>query len=112
MDKVHFEEELDDNAVEAIFREKAMEALIKLNIPPFNDAGLELARSEKEITKCVFFIEEKDRKIKEREARREKRLNEEKESKNKKKPKDEENFKKVFKKAGGSKSSKKFKRRR
>lgn len=55
-------EEVADGAIEEIFRERIANALSPMEIPPFTQDSLELARTEKEIAKCRSIIEGAQRK--------------------------------------------------
>lgn len=61
MDKINAEEAAS-NTVEEIFRERMVDALSLMDIPPFIAKSLEPARSEKEIAKCKLMVERAQRK--------------------------------------------------
>lgn len=105
MEKINFETEVENEVVERKFREVAAERILQMNIPPFDSSNLELARSEKEIAKCVSILEKETHK-KEIEINK-KNLNKNKKDLNKNK-KDlnknkKESYKKIFKKVQGKK---------
>lgn len=64
------EEAVESGAIEERFREHVAEALLSMDIPPFDAKSLEPARSEKEIAKCKLLVEkaQKRREIRLRES--------------------------------------------
>lgn len=57
MEKIETVENLPEEEVETLFRERTTVALEKMGFKPFVSIGLELARSEKEIAKCIKLVE-------------------------------------------------------
>lgn len=98
MEKLHFETEVENEVVEAAFRERAGERLSQLGIPPFTASGMELARSEKEISKCISILE---RRQKRESAHSKKEQRKKKYSRKGQALGDKENYKKVFKRYAG-----------
>ncbi|KAI4291032.1 hypothetical protein PAPHI01_0306 [Pancytospora philotis] len=69
MERISSLKEVEESEIETMFRERAAAALEKLNLPAFSGSGMELARSEKEIAKCIDLAEKAEVKqeLKERE---------------------------------------------
>lgn len=57
MQKIDTIEGLEEEAIEAMFVERACSIIEEMGIPAFNGEGLELARSEREIAKCKQLAE-------------------------------------------------------
>lgn len=62
MNKIETVEDLTEIEIDVLFRERAMDALGSMEIPRFRDDGLVLARSEKEIAKCMKLAEKAEHK--------------------------------------------------
>lgn len=106
--KIQFENDPDQKTVEEAFKNAAADALLKLNIPPFSTTTLELARSTKEIAKCLFL----QTKAEEKELAKEKPLSRKEKNEKKKDMKTKKTgFKASFKKVGNSSSKAQKKRR-
>lgn len=56
MNKINAEE-VADGGIEEMFRERVADALSLMEIPPFTEDSLDLARTETEIAKCKLIIE-------------------------------------------------------
>jgi hypothetical protein len=119
MEKQDFGYGLDvpEDEAERMFLEVAKKYVESLNLPSFNPEGLELARSEKEIAKCITLREKEDLRNLKREERMsnnrverrgELKRSESKRGESKRGEKKEEmtRAKKMFKKTGSSGNSK------
>ncbi|KAI5173335.1 hypothetical protein PAEPH01_1901 [Pancytospora epiphaga] len=53
---------LSNEDTEVLFKDRVLEALKESGIPPFNADGLTLARTEKEISKCIALAEQSEHK--------------------------------------------------
>ncbi|KAI5149486.1 hypothetical protein ENBRE01_0929 [Enteropsectra breve] len=71
MDPIDTIECADSAEFENILRERATDAISKLNLPPFNSTGFELARTEQEIEKCKELNERAAMKMESRKRDRE-----------------------------------------
>ncbi|ELA41838.1 uncharacterized protein VICG_01190 [Vittaforma corneae ATCC 50505] len=97
MEKLRFDAEVENEMIETAFRERAMEKLLQMNVPPFTAVDMELARSEKEISKCLSILEREQKTRELVQSKREQRKKKHT-KKNQKKVEDKENYKSVFKK--------------
>lgn len=75
MENIKTLENLTNEEIEAVFRERASVAISGMEIKPFDGFGLELARSDKEIAKCKLLAEKAAHKAELRKRDREEEQN-------------------------------------